>query len=57
MKKMREVQSVVFHFCEKEYMLGEEVGTKGIDGEEKRDRHSDSDPSYGDSEEDDCHEN
>ena len=41
-------------FCEKEYMLEEEVGTKGIDGEEKGDRHSDSNFSYGDSEEDDC---
>ena len=34
MKKMGEVQRVVFYFCEKEYVLEEEVGTKGTDGEE-----------------------
>lgn len=54
---MGEVQSVVFHFCGKEFMLEEEVGTKKIDREEEGDRHSDSDLSYGDSEEDDCNEN
>ena len=37
-------------------MLEEKVVKKGIDGEEKGDRHSDRDLSYGDSEEDDCNE-
>ena len=48
------VEGRLSRFCETEYILEEEVGTKGIDGEEKGDRHSDSNLSYGDSEEDDC---
>lgn len=47
MKKLEEVQGVVFHIsAKKEYKLEEEVGTKGIDRKES-DRHSNSDPSHG----------
>lgn len=43
-------------FCEKVYVLEEEVGTKGIGGEEEGDGYRKSDISFGDSEEDDCNE-
>lgn len=49
MDKMGSAEGCLSHCCEKEYVLEEEVGTNGINGEEGGDSHSDGELSHGDS--------